>query len=290
MPASPQPRPPMATPSHPGCSSRRWPRSAGRTAARPHPSAGPPRPRRSRLEARLLEHEHHGHCNGCGGRCHGHEARAPGRCGGGRDGLGGQVREEQLAHDAHGVRRALHGVPHGPRMRVDLIVIAPLGGFVAEKMDFFHVVEVPEAEGLVPARGEHVEGDLPPDGEGEPQGGPELGSQGGDHLGAHLVLPVVRLKGIALLLGAVAPDGGHVEHAVAELHEGAALHGDLEVRDVLEAEVDQVLDRVLPEVVLDGRLREHLTVLVGDEAVLREEVVELFDAVRAQLALLLDEV
>ena len=37
------------------------------------------------------------------------------------------------------------------------------------------------------------------------------------------------LKLVALRLAAVAPDGAHVEHAVAELDEGAALDRDVDV-------------------------------------------------------------
>lgn len=40
---------------------------------------------------------------------------------------------------------------------------------------------------------------------------------------------VVLLKLIALLLAAVAPDGRHIDHAVAELNKGAALDGDVNV-------------------------------------------------------------
>lgn len=40
---------------------------------------------------------------------------------------------------------------------------------------------------------------------------------------------VVLLKRVALLLAAVAPDRAHVQHAVAELDEGAALDWDVDV-------------------------------------------------------------
>lgn len=52
---------------------------------------------------------------------------------------------------------------------------------------------------------------------------------------------VVALELVPLLLAAVAADGRHVEHAVAELHERAALHRQVQVRNVAQAEVDELL-------------------------------------------------
>ncbi len=59
---------------------------------------------------------------------------------------------------------------------------------------------------------------------------------------------VIALKLVALLLAAVAPDGRHVEHAVAELEERAALDRDVQVRNVVQHKVDQLLQPRLAQV------------------------------------------
>lgn len=68
-------------------------------------------------------------------------------------------------------------MPHRPRIRINLPVIAALEGLVAEEMDCLVPdagaalggvglgFDVAEAVRLVPAGGEDVEGDLPADGE-----------------------------------------------------------------------------------------------------------------------------
>lgn len=90
-----------------------------------------------------------------------------------------------------------------------------------------------EAVCLVPARGEHVERDLTANRVREAEVW-ERFLELGDHGGADLVLDVVGLVVVALLGGGVAADGGDVDHAVAELDEGAALDGNVEVGDVVE--------------------------------------------------------
>jgi hypothetical protein len=65
-------------------------------------------------------------------------------------------------------------------------------------------------------------------------------------------LLVVLLKLVALLLAAVAADGRHVHHARAELDERAALDGDVQVRDVVQDEVDEALEVVLAKVLLQA--------------------------------------
>ena len=60
------------------------------------------------------------------------------------------------------------------------------------------------------------------------------------------------LKLVPLLLAAVAADGGHVEHAITELDEGATLDGDVQVSDVVQHKVDQLLELGLAQVLLEA--------------------------------------
>ena len=104
---------------------------------------------------------------------------------------------------------------------------------------------------------------------------------------ADLMLEVELLEVVALLAAAVAPDGRDVEHAVAELDEGATLDRDVQVGDVVQDEIDQRLEFRLAQVLEEGRLFNESTCLVRGEPILREEVVEALKAVVAELLLLL---
>lgn len=81
-------------------------------------------------------------------------------------------------------------------------------------------------------------------------------------------LEVILLKLIALLLAAIAADGRHVEHAIAELNEGAALYGDVQVSDVVQHKIDELLEGGLPQVFFQALRGHHLAVLVRHQAVL----------------------
>lgn len=114
-----------------------------------------------------------------------------------------------------------------------------------------------------------------------------------DKLLAHVVLLVVLLVVVALLDGGVAADGADVDHAVAELDKGAALDGDVEVGDVVQAEADELLVLGLAEPADEAVGGQLLAVLVGGQAVLGEAEVEegRHGHVRgAQLLLLLGQV
>jgi hypothetical protein len=97
-----------------------------------------------------------------------------------------------------------------------------------------------EAVCLVPTSGEHVEGNLSADGVCETEVG-EGFLELGDHGGADVVLDVVDLVVVAFLDGGITADGGDVDHAVAELDEGAAFDGDVEVGDVVEDPVKNTI-------------------------------------------------
>ncbi len=91
---------------------------------------------------------------------------------------------------------------------------------------------------------------------------------------ADLVLEVVVLVVEALLGGGVAADGGDVDHAVAELDEGAALDGDVEVGDVVQDEADELLVALLAEPADEAVARQRGAQLERRQPVLAEAEVE----------------
>lgn len=110
---------------------------------------------------------------------------------------------------------------------------------------------------------------------------------------AHAVLLVVFFVLVALGDARVAADGRDVDHAVAELDEGAALDGDVEVGDVVQHEAHQLLVLLLANVLDEAVGGQLLAQAVGRQAVLGEAKVEEgrdVDGRRAELLLLLDEV
>ena len=115
-----------------------------------------------------------------------------------------------------------------------------------------------------------------------------------DELLPNLGLLVKSLKIVALLDAGVPADGADVDHAVPELDEGAALDGDVEVGDVVQAEVDELLVLLLADPADEAVGGQHLAQLVGRQAVLGEAKVEERDDGHArrlaQLLLLLDQV
>lgn len=91
---------------------------------------------------------------------------------------------------------------------------------------------------------------------------------------SNLRLLVVRLKLLALLDAGVSADGADVDHAVAELDKGAPLDGDVEIGDVVEAEVGKLLVLVLADPADEVVGVEGLAQLEGRESVLGEAEVE----------------
>ena len=226
----------------------------------------------------------------------------------------------------------------GARVVVDLVVVTALGRLVAEEVDrgvldaarlLGLVLEVRQAERLVPAGGEDVEGDLAADREAVVRRGEmrlaivitrlfflcnatvtesDKGEEGGDvrqsqvaealpklldHGGAHLVLVVVLEEVETLLMARVTADRADVDHAVAELDESAALDGDVHVGNVVQDERGQLLVLLLSDPLDEAAGRQRLAVLEGSQAVLGKAEVEErqdVDGRRAQLLLLLGEV
>lgn len=75
----------------------------------------------------------------------------------------------------------------------------------------------------------------------------ELLAERGDKRLADLGLLVVGLEVMTLLVAGVTTDRRDVDHAVAELDEGATLDGDIEVGNVVQAEVGKLLPLVLAD-------------------------------------------
>jgi hypothetical protein len=173
-------------------------------------------------------------------------------------------------------------VANGSLVCEDLIVVAAWGGLVTEEVDVLVGdapgllglgLEVLEAVGLIPPGGEDVEGDLAANGEGQAEVGEAL-LEGGDKGLADLGGLVVGLEVVALLGGGVTADGADVDHAVAELDKGAALDRDVEVGDVVEAEVGELLVLVLADPADEAVGGKGLPQLEGRQAVLGEAEVE----------------
>lgn len=75
------------------------------------------------------------------------------------------------------------------------------------------------------------------------------------------MLVIILLKLVAFLLGAIAADGRDVDKPRPVLDEGAALDGDVQICDVVQAVVEKHFEFVLPEEVLDSLHNPTLTCL-----------------------------
>jgi hypothetical protein len=131
---------------------------------------------------------------------------------------------------------------HRPSILINLKIITTVIRLVAEKVNrrIVHTIgqvlvglDVTQTVRLVPAGREDVEGDLAADGVCEADVG-EGFFELADHGGAYVVLFVVGFVFVAFVARGVAADGRYVDHAVAELDEGAAFDGDVEVGDVVQ--------------------------------------------------------
>lgn len=95
-----------------------------------------------------------------------------------------------------------------------------------------------------------------------------------DHRLANLMLLIKRLIIVALLGARITADGGNIDHAVAELDEGAALDGDVEVGDVVEDPADELLVGLLADPLDEAVGRQLGAELVRRQPVLAEAEVE----------------
>jgi hypothetical protein len=134
---------------------------------------------------------------------------------------------------------------------VDFVVVAAWVGLVTEEVYLIVIFEEAEAVGLVPADRENVEADLPANRVLYPQIR-ELLLQSLDELSSHLMLVVILLELVPLRLRAVPADGGNVDEARPVLDEGATFDGYLDVRQVVQAEIDELVQLLLSQEVLDA--------------------------------------
>eukprot|EP00963_Diacronema_lutheri_P000513 scaffold26_cov397-Pavlova_lutheri.AAC.13 len=139
-------------------------------------------------------------------------------------------------------------------------------------MDLVKIIQVPQAESLVPSAGKHIEADLSPDGIRQIViSEPFL--QHAHHLRSHVGCLIELFKGIPLFLAAIPSDGRYVQHPIPELHEGSSLDGDVQICDVMKDEVDQRLKLAFSQVGSQALGVQQLSFLVCHQSVLREHVI-----------------
>lgn len=79
---------------------------------------------------------------------------------------------------------------------------------------------------------------------------------------------------MSLLGGGISSHGGYIDHAVAEFDKRASLDGDVEIRHVVQDEVDEFLVFVFADPFDEAVGGEFLAELEGSEAVFRKAKVE----------------
>lgn len=89
-----------------------------------------------------------------------------------------------------------------------------------------------------------------------------------------LVLFVIFLVVIALLGTGITANGADVDHAIAELDEGATLYGDIEIGNVVEDEFDEFFVRLLANPFYEAVAWQLDSQFVSCEAVLAETEIE----------------
>jgi hypothetical protein len=148
---------------------------------------------------------------------------------------------QQLLQLCIGIFWILDLVSDGPVIAVDLPIITARVCLVTEEVNLvvhdatpvLLLRKVVQAERLVPTSGENVKGDLSTNGVCETVVG-ERFLELLDHGGADVVLDVELLVVVALFNRGVTADGRDIDHAVAELDEGTALDGNVQVGDVVK--------------------------------------------------------
>ena len=150
----------------------------------------------------------------------------------------------------HRVERARHRMTDGTRITENLKVVAALQiskplqthghRLVSEEMDLVVILQELQAVRLVPSLGDHVEGNLTSNQVDEVEIG-KLLLQHLHHLLSHVVLLVVGAKRVALLLRAIATHRADIDHSGTELNERSALHGNIQLAEVTETEVDELV-------------------------------------------------
>lgn len=138
----------------------------------------------------------------------------------------------ELGHSVFGAR---DGVAEDVGMAKDFIVVAAGRSLITEEVDSLETfaLQVIQAESLIPALGENINGNLATDGELKSVGIKAL-SEFLDKLWSDVFLGVKISKSKTLIVGAVTADRRNVDHSVAVFDKGSPLDGNLEVGEVVE--------------------------------------------------------
>lgn len=135
---------------------------------------------------------------------------------------------------------------NSPLVDIYFVIIAALKTFVTKEVDLIELAfDKLQAEGLVPALGEHVKGNLTTYRESQAVVF-ELLLQSLDEGFTDPTFLVILFKIIPLVTSAVSPDRTYIDHTVAVLDKGATFDRNIKVGDIVEAEVHQLLEFILP--------------------------------------------
>lgn len=130
----------------------------------------------------------------------------------------------------------------------DFIVVPAGRSLVAKKVNFAKgaLLQMTKTKGLVPTVGKDVNRNLSADRVFELVVG-KGGLEGTHQASANLMLVVIGLKVETFLVRAVAANRTDVDHGIAKLDKAAALHGNVQIGNVVEDEVDELLVARLAE-------------------------------------------
>ena len=110
---------------------------------------------------------------------------------------------------------------------------------------------------------------------------------------ADLILQIILLVLIPLLRTRITPNGANIDHPIPELDKRAPLDRDIQIRDIMQDELDQLLIPVLANPIDEALARQQGAQLVRRQPVLGEAEVEArgdAQRCRPELLLLLHEV
>ncbi len=150
-------------------------------------------------------------------------------------------------------------------MFIDLVVVTSFKRFISEKVYFLIILQKLQAVCFVPSVGEHIKGYLSSNGVGKPNIW-ELLLQS-----INKVLPnfrslhqpityvVILLELISLTLRTVPTDWTDINHSRPIFYKGSPLNGNIQLRQILQAEVDELLQLILSQEILNGlRMDTHV--------------------------------
>ena len=142
------------------------------------------------------------------------------------------------------------------QLLVDLVVVTPFIGFVAEEIDFIVLLQESQAVSFVPTDGEHIKTDLASDRVLDSQIR-ELFLESSYEIFANRKLQVVFFVLISFFLRTVSSNRRNVDKSSTVLNKSASFDWNIEISDVMQAEVDEFLEFVLSQVVLDALSEWH---------------------------------